>query len=418
MEYRKPQELKPHPISVELYGDNDIADIKESIDKLGILVPLTITDKNIVISGHRRWRCAIELGIASVPIEVKTFADELAEKKAILDYNKQREKTVIQKINEGELLKEIFTEEAKRNRESTSKYAPRNDKGQLQPVRMVSSEPVNTMKIVGERIGLSEDKYRKVQKIWNKSKEGDKQSQQLMKEIDAGEKTIGGAFKELQSYEVERQLKQTRSELAKAGETIPQSERWHVEVADINTFNTNVKFDYIITDPPYPKEFLPLYEVLAERANDWLKPTGLLIAMCGQSYLDQIYEILSKHLKYYWTAAYLTPKQPTPLRQRQVNSTWKPILIYSPNDDYKGKIFGDVYISDKPEKDNHEWGQSVSGMLSIISQICLPGQTIFDPFLGSGSTGVAALQHGCLFHGIDVDEQNVNISKKRLAEVE
>jgi DNA modification methylase len=127
--------------------------------------------------------------------------------------------------------------------------------------------------------------------------------------------------------------------------------------------------------------------------------------------------MMSFHLKYYWTAAYLTPGQPTPLRQRQVNSTWKPILIYSPSDNNKGKIFGDVYTSDKPEKDNHEWGQSVSGMLSIISQICLAGQSIFDPFLGSGSTGVAALQHGCLFHGIDIDEQSVNISKKRLAEV-
>ena len=88
-----------------------------------------------------------------------------------------------------------------------------------------------------------------------------------------------------------------------------------------------------------------------------------------------------------------------------------------PCGEYKGKIFGDVWKSDGNDKGSHKWGQSVSGMTSIISQVCLPGQSIFDPFCGAGTTGISALRHGCSFDGIDIEQRNVDISRARLAEV-
>jgi len=73
-----------------------------------------------------------------------------------------------------------------------------------------------------------------------------------------------------------------------------------------------------------------------------------------------------------------------------------------------------VFKSEGNDKEHHKWGQSESGMLDIVSKICLPGQSILDPFCGAGTTGVAAIRHGCFFDGIDIDETNVNISKARL----
>jgi site-specific DNA-methyltransferase (adenine-specific) len=206
-----------------------------------------------------------------------------------------------------------------------------------------------------------------------------------------------------------------RAEIAAAGAKVKPSDKWHVYHGDITTWKAPRQYDFIITDPPYPKEFLPLWEVLAERANEWLKDGGLLIAMSGQSYLDEIYAIMSKHMDYYWTATYLTPGQPTPLRQVNVNSTWKPLLIYSKGK-YKGKIFGDVFVSPGNDKENHKWGQSEGGMFDIISKICLPGQYILDPFCGAGTTLLAGLKHGCLCDGLELDIENVNISKGRLSE--
>ena len=90
------------------------------------------------------------------------------------------------------------------------------------------------------------------------------------------------------------------------------------------------------------------------------------------------------------------------------------MLIYS-NGDYKGKIFGDVWKSEANDKGSHKWGQSESGMRDIISKLCLAGESILDPFCGAGTTGIAAIEHGCFFTGLEIDEDNVNISKGRLS---
>jgi site-specific DNA-methyltransferase (adenine-specific) len=39
---------------------------------------------------------------------------------------------------------------------------------------------------------------------------------------------------------------------------------------------------------------------------------------------------------------------------------------------------------------------------------------IMDPFMGSGSTGIAALQEGQKFVGIDLDQHYVDISERRI----
>lgn len=237
----------------------------------------------------------------------------------------------------------------------------------------------------------------------------EKAAPELLPKMERGEMTAHEAMKIADA----KVRGEQRAELAESARSLPQSERWNVYLSSIDIWKAPRQYDFIITDPPYPKEFLPLYEILAIRAAQWLKPGGLLVAMCGQSYLEEIYEMIGRHLKYYWTAAYLTPGQPTPLRQVNVNTTWKPLLIYSTGE-YKGKIFGDVFTSDGNDKSFHKWGQSESGMLAIVKQICLPGQYILDPFCGAGTTGIAALRHGCLFDGLDIDEQNIGITKARL----
>jgi site-specific DNA-methyltransferase (adenine-specific) len=46
-----------------------------------------------------------------------------------------------------------------------------------------------------------------------------------------------------------------------------------------------------------------------------------------------------------------------------------------------------------------------------------PGFVVCDPFCGSGSSGVAAVRHGCDFIGADIDARAVELSRDRLAAV-
>jgi 16S rRNA G966 N2-methylase RsmD len=235
---------------------------------------------------------------------------------------------------------------------------------------------------------------------------------ELIEKMDRGEMTAHEAEKKVK--EVKRTV--ARAEIAQAGAQVKTSDKWHVYHGDISTWKAPRQYDFIITDPPYPKEYLPLWEVLARRASEWLKPNGMLIAMTPHFHLDKIMEMMGKHLTFYWIAAYLVPGESAGVAQRRINPQWKPLLIYAPSN-YTGKTFSDVFISGENDKDHHKWGQSISGMSSIIDKVCLEGQTILDPFCGAGTTGIAALKHGCLFDGLDVDVENVNISKGRLQDV-
>ena len=174
--------------------------------------------------------------------------------------------------------------------------------------------------------------------------------------------------------------------------------------------------DWIITDPPYPREFLGVYDDLAEIAAHVLKPGGSLLCMIGQSYLPQVVRSLEAHLTYHWTLAYLTQGgKASQLFDRSVNSFWKPVLWFTKGD-YARHWIGDVTKSDAMEKQDHRWQQSASGMLDLMRRFVKPGDSVMDPFLGSGTTGVVALQQHCSFVGYDVDKKSVDISALRLTE--
>ncbi len=207
--------------------------------------------------------------------------------------------------------------------------------------------------------------------------------------------------------------------IAKLGQTTHQQkgdDSYQLLCGDFRDLMASLTADVIITDPPYAKEYLPLFEDLSKLAAQVVKPGGLVVVMCGQSYLPKIHYQLEKHLQYLWEAAYETPGgQSAQLWQRRVNTFWKPLLIYC-NGDYDGKWFGDVVKSEVKDKRFHEWGQSESGMADIVDRWSEVGDMVLDPFCGAGTTGVVAIQKGRRFIGIDNDKTVIDVARGRLVE--
>lgn len=59
---KKISELNPHPYNEEIYGANEsIDELVASIRKTGKVATLTITDNDVIISGHRRWKSCKQL---------------------------------------------------------------------------------------------------------------------------------------------------------------------------------------------------------------------------------------------------------------------------------------------------------------------------------------------------------------------
>ena len=57
-------------------------------------------------------------------------------------------------------------------------------------------------------------------------------------------------------------------------------------------------------------------------------------------------------------------------------------------------------------------------MRMIIEKFTNEGDTILDPFMGSGSTGIACVQTGRNFIGIEIDPTYFAIAEKRIAEAQ
>ena len=53
-------------------------------------------------------------------------------------------------------------------------------------------------------------------------------------------------------------------------------------------------------------------------------------------------------------------------------------------------------------------------MTELILASSIPGDTILDPFMGSGTTGVACAKTGRNFIGIEIDEKYFKIAEQRI----
>jgi site-specific DNA-methyltransferase (adenine-specific) len=58
--------------------------------------------------------------------------------------------------------------------------------------------------------------------------------------------------------------------------------------------------------------------------------------------------------------------------------------------------------------------KAVKLMAYLCRLITPPGGTVLDPFMGSGSTGIACQQEGFEFIGIEKDEEYYKIASQRL----
>jgi len=192
----------------------------------------------------------------------------------------------------------------------------------------------------------------------------------------------------------------------------------HGDLAEVGKGIADESVDAIITDPPYPEEFLDVYKELANLAERVLVKGGHCLVMIGQSHLPMVIANLciNPGLLYHWTLAYLTPGQSTQVFGRKVKSNWKPVIwLIKGTCDWEH--VEDTIESDKNDKRFHEWGQSVGGIAQIVERFTVKKSLVLDPFVGGGSTAIAALSLDRLFVGIDIDKACIQETAERIGEI-
>lgn len=174
--------------------------------------------------------------------------------------------------------------------------------------------------------------------------------------------------------------------------------------------------DLVVTDPPYPAEFLPLWSDLSKIAARILKPQGVLIAMTGKIHLPQVMGKLGEHLAYGWMYAQPLPGASSRILARSILQEWKPWLAYSNGQWPSGSVgwHPDLLDGSSRHKSTYRWEQDPDGARHLIETLSPAGGTVVDPFTGTGAFGVAALAVGRRFVGVELDAERFNGSAKRL----
>jgi site-specific DNA-methyltransferase (adenine-specific) len=97
------------------------------------------------------------------------------------------------------------------------------------------------------------------------------------------------------------------------------------------------------------------------------------------------------------------------------NTDAQPILYYGKNPTRKnlGKKLS-FTLTERPEKNGHPCVKPINAWKNIIAQCSLEGQTILDPFMGSGTTLRAAKDLQRKSIGIEIEEKYCEITVNRL----
>jgi phage N-6-adenine-methyltransferase len=190
----RPEELEPHPKNREIYGDtDDVDDLDEtfvdSVRQKGVLEPLVLTDGKQIISGHRRWLAAKAAGVETVPVWKSTFDSDLAEREALIEFNRQREKTPGQLVNEYEEMLAVEKQRAKQRQsegggdESGKESFPDPEKGQA---RDRAAEKIDA--------DVSGRTLKKGLEVKEKAEEGDETAKEAWDDLKGGDESFHGAY--------------------------------------------------------------------------------------------------------------------------------------------------------------------------------------------------------------------------------
>jgi ParB-like chromosome segregation protein Spo0J len=376
----------------------DIPGLARSINEIGLLHPVVVRPDGTLIAGERRIAACRMLGWQSVPVTAidleSVVRGEFAENAVRKDFTPSEAVAIAAAL------------------EPVERAAARERQGQrtdLLPEKVTGSAGV-ALDRVAAAVGMSRPTLAKAREV-----------------VEAAEREperFGGVLGMMDSTgNVSRAYKELKRAVKAEAKTIPAeaalSELCALLCGDVLTAGAGIadeSVDIIITDPPYPQEYLPVYAKLGELASRVLKPGGSVLAMVGQSYLPDVMAALGASLTYHWMVAYLTPGgQSAQLWQRKVNTFWKPVLWYVKGA-YAGDWIGDVARSEPNDNDKrfHGWGQSETGMADLLERFTYPGETVLDPFCGGGTTGVVAVKMGRRFIGIDKDPTAIETTRSRI----
>jgi site-specific DNA-methyltransferase (adenine-specific) len=106
-----------------------------------------------------------------------------------------------------------------------------------------------------------------------------------------------------------------------------------------------------------------------------------------------------------------------PRRGRFGFAVFHPILYYGKNWlAGRAQSPAGIVLTEVAEQNGHPCPKPIRAWSWLVEKMCPPDGTVLDPFMGSGTTGVAAVRLGRKFIGIEIEQKYFDIARRRLSE--
>ena len=96
---------------------------------------------------------------------------------------------------------------------------------------------------------------------------------------------------------------------------------------------------------------------------------------------------------------------------------WQPIFYYGKDpllQDGKGRAANSFVSTEQAEQNGHPCPKPIGQWKRLLKRVTRDQETVLDPFMGSGTTGVACVKLGRKFIGIEIDEGYFDIACRRI----
>jgi ParB-like chromosome segregation protein Spo0J len=380
----------------------DLEALARNIAEIGLLHPVVITSNKELIAGYRRLEATKLLGRETVPVTVIDLASIVMGE---LSENAFRKDFLPSEIDAIRRTLEPLERAGARERQVS-----RLRRGQQSAPVMANFQNGTTRDRIARYVGVS---GRTVDKI-----------KEVCEAADADPVRFGPLVVEMdRTGKVDRphaELKRIRHEEAT---TLPAGDgaEAKVVVGDFRTEGHAVadnSVDLIFTDPPYAAESVPLFAGLAEFAARVLAPGGSLITYVGHHTLPEIFPLMTPHVDFHLPIAATHGGARKNKAGLHAQIGWHLLLWFVKGRKLAPHVRGTISDIVKSEPGNkiadHAWAQGSKEADYYISKLSRRNALVVDPFLGGGTTGVAALKAGRRFVGFEINPETARKAKARL----
>ena len=161
----------------------------------------------------------------------------------------------------------------------------------------------------------------------------------------------------------------------------------------------------VVTDPPYPDYHAELYR---QTPIDFLRSLPCHQLVFWSAKVEFPLDYTAIHI---WDKKVGCGSEYERIYERNGARNYKMFRHYLINSTVAANYTADVFTGHKSQK-------PVKLMCELLEWFTKPSETVIDPFMGSGTTGVACVKTGRNFIGIEIDPTYFKIAEKRIAEAQ